>query len=1175
MGLLGPSQHFPWFIPKFNPHVQPSRILSILLSGGQCSYGSKSSIWKSVIRIISGNSACLMVRNVIFLGGMEVSMKDKIFRFSIWIFVSVFLFSCGFGLAEEKKDEKKQSDNQFDKLLLNALRFRCIGPALTSGRISDFAVNPERPSEYYVASSSGGVWKTLNAGTTFTPVFDNQGSYSIGCITMDPSNHNVVWVGTGENNNQRSVSYGDGVYKSVDGGKSWENVGLKTSEHIGMIAIDPRDTDVVYVAAYGPLWSSGAERGLYKTTDGGKKWEAVLTISEHTGISEVHLDPTNPDVVYAVAHQRRRHVWTLVGGGPESAIYKSTDGGTTWKKVIRGLPGGDLGRISMVISPPNPEIMYTIVEAEGNSGGFYRSVNKGASWERRSSYTARGNYYQELVCDPKDPERVYSMDTFLQVTDDGGLNWKSLGDRSKHWDSHALWIDPGDTDHYLNGNDGGVYESFDRGETWKFMTNLPVTQFYKVAVDYAEPFYNVYGGTQDNYSLGGPSRTTSSHGIVNADWYTTQGGDGFESQVDPEDHNIVYAQSQHGSLIRFDKRSGETTGIKPKERKGENAYRWNWDSPLLISPHSHTRLYFAANKVFRSDDRGNTWVVISDDLTRQIDRNKFEVMGRIWPMDAVAKNSSTSQYGNIVALDESPVQEDMLYVGTDDGLIQVTEDGGKAWRKIDKFPDVPEMTYVNEVLASQHDRNTVYAAFNNHKRGDFKPYVLKSTDAGRTWASIASNLPERGSVYALAEDHVNRDLIFCGTEFGVFVSIDGGENWKQMKSGLPTISVRDIAIQQRENDLVLATFGRGFYILDDYSSLRYCGSQTLSKDGHIFPVKDAWIFVEWSPLGTLGSRDKGFQGEMYFAAQNPPFGATFTYYLKESIQTLREKRQEIEKTAIKNNKPVFYPTYEQMRAEEEEKTPYLLFNILDDTGYLVRQLRAPASAGLHRITWDLRYPAVNPTNPRDANPASSGPSSTFAMPGSYQVFLSKNVNGVETQLSDPVMFTAKLIGSATLPADDQAILVAFQKQVRELSRAVNAASSVLQEVVEKIDHFWVALKSVTTDKSDLLTEIKALETEVNEIQRKMFGDRTLRRLDMDAEPGLSSRVNSIIYDQWRSLSAPTQSQKDAFQIVSEEFPPILEMIKKIVEEDVKRIEKKLEEIGAPYTPGRLPVWKRK
>jgi photosystem II stability/assembly factor-like uncharacterized protein len=670
-------------------------------------------------------------------------------------------------LFSRDNEKGKTQDDLLADVTLSAFKLREIGPAVTSGRISDFAVNPCNPSEYYVATSSGGVWKTTNAGTTFSPVFDSQGSYSIGCVTMDPNNHHIVWVGTGENNNQRAVAYGDGVYKTVDGGMTWKNMGLKTSEHIGMITIDPRDSDVVYVAAYGPLWSSGGERGLYKTTDGGKTWEAVLTISENTGVSEVHLDLRNPDVIYAAAHQRRRHVFTLIDGGPESAVYKSEDGGKSWEKIVRGLPGGDLGRIGLAVSPANPDYIYAIVEAQDGRGGFYLSTDRGASWKRRSSYTSRGNYYQEIFCDPQDLDRVYSMDVYLQVTDDGGETWSALGERHKHVDNHAIWIDPHNTDYYLVGCDGGIYESFDRGKTWKYFPNLPVTQFYKVAVDNAEPFYFVYGGTQDNYSLGGPSRTVSSHGIVNADWFVTQGGDGFESQVDWKDPNIVYAQSQHGNLFRYDKKSGERMGIKPRERKGEKEYRWNWDAPLLVSPHSNTRLYFAANKVFRSDDRGNTWKVISDDLTRQIDRNKLEVMGRIWPMDAVAKNASTSQYGNIVALDESPVQEGLLYVGTDDGLIQVTEDGGANWRKIDKFPGVPEKTYVNDIVASQHEKDTVYAAFNNHKNGDFKPYILKSTDAGRSWISLASDLPERGSVYSLAEDHVKKDLLFAGTEFGL------------------------------------------------------------------------------------------------------------------------------------------------------------------------------------------------------------------------------------------------------------------------------------------------------------------------------------------------------------------------------------------------------------------------
>jgi len=1101
-------------------------------------------------------------------------MKSKILKIHIMVFIVLFII-CFMPLQAQKKKSPSPEKDPIAKLSLRAFRWRCIGPALTSGRISDFAVNPDKRSEFYVATSSGGVWKTTNTGTTFQPIFDNQGSYSIGCITMDPNNHNTLWAGTGENNNQRSVAYGDGIYKSEDGGKSWKNMGLKSSEHIGMIAIDPRDSNVVYVAAYGPLWNAGGERGLYKTTDGGNTWKPVLTISEHTGVSEVYLDPRNPDVIYAVAHQRRRHVWTLVDGGPESAVYKSKDAGKSWKKINKGLPSGDLGRIGLAISPVDPDILYAIVEAQPERGGFYRSTNQGVTWERRSNYTSRGNYYQELFCDPKDANRVYSMDVNMKVTDDGGMTFQNLGERNKHVDNHVIWIDPDDTDYYLVGCDGGIYESFDRGKTWKFMPNLPVTQFYKVAVDYDLPFYNVYGGTQDNYSLGGPSHTTRAQGITNEDWYVTQGGDGFESQIDPKDPNIVYAQSQYGGLVRFDKKSGERLGIKPKERKGEKSYRWNWDAPLLISPHSHTRIYFAANKVFRSDDRGNTWEVISDDLTRQLDRNKIPVMGRIWPMDAVAKNASTSRYGNIVALDESSLVEGLLYVGTDDGLIQVTEDGGLNWIKIEKFPGVPENTYVNEVLASQHEKNTVYAAFNNHKNGDFKPYILKSLDMGKTWTSIASNLPKRGSVYTLAEDHVNKSLLFAGTEFGCFFSIDRGKNWKALKSGLPTIAIRDIAIQKNEDDLVLASFGRGFYILDDYSPLRDLSSGILKKEAHIFKVKDALMYIEGSRIGSTTRGGKGSQGENFFTAPNPPFGAVFTYYFKEKIETLREKRRREEKEAVKNKKPVYYPTYDHIRAEEEEETPYLLFTIVDEEDHIVRTLGTTAAAGVNRITWDLKYPALNPTRTSDENPTRSGPSSTFAMPGTYKVFMSKSVKGKVTKLTEPVSFEAVTLGNTSLPAEDRTELVAFQKKVRELNRAANASASIVRELAEKIRHYKAALKSITVSHIELEADIKNMEKKVNELQRKLSGDRTFRQIDKDAEPGLTSRINGIIRDQRRSTSAPTQSQKQNYEIVADELPPILEALKKLVKEDAVKIEKKLEELGAPYTPGRLPEWKKK
>src|SRR5258706_11146975 len=497
----------------------------------------------------------------------------------------------------------------------DGLEFRLIGPAFMSGRVIDVAVDPTHRSTWYVAVASGGVWKTTNAGTTWTPIFDGERSYSIGCVTLDPRHPLTVWVGSGENNSQRSVGYGDGVYTSVDGGKTWANVGLKGSEHIGEIVVDPRNSDVVYVAAQGPLWTTGGERGLYKTSDGGKTWTRILNVDERTGISELHLDPRDPDVMYAVAYERHRRVWTLIDGGPGCGIHKSTDGGRTWKKLESGLPKEMTGRIGLAVSPANPDVVYAIVEAANKASGVYRSTNAGASWEKRASYLSSSpQYYQELVADPKVAERVYSMDTFLNVTYDGGKTWQRLGEADKHVDNHALVIDPEDTDHLIDGCDGGLYQSWDRGTTWSFFGNLPIAQFYKVAVDNSLPFYYVYGGTQDNNTQGGPSATTNNHGIRNSDWFITVGGDGFACAVDPEDPNIVYSEAQHGELVRHDRRSGEDVGIQPQPELGEARSRWDCDSALIIRPHSHNQLYFVSQPLYRTDDRSDTWHPTRHDL---------------------------------------------------------------------------------------------------------------------------------------------------------------------------------------------------------------------------------------------------------------------------------------------------------------------------------------------------------------------------------------------------------------------------------------------------------------------------------------------------------------------------------------------------------------------------------
>jgi len=1092
----------------------------------------------------------------------------KTFSYSLIVFVSILLLNVK---AENRKNENKKNDSVSS--IFNGLKFRSIGPAVTSGRISDFAVNPHDPSEYYVATASGGVWKTVNDGTSWEPIFDKEGSFSIGCIAMDPNNHFVIWVGSGENNSQRSVSYGDGIYKSSDGGKNWKNMGLKSSQHISKILIDPKNSNVVYVAAQGPLWNPGGERGLYKTTDGGKTWKAVLTISKYTGVNDVVMDPRDHNVLYASSYQRERHTYTLIDGGPESAIYKSTDAGNTWEKLKNGLPTVDMGRIGLAISPVDPDVIYAIIEAAEGKGGVFRSTDRGASWEKRSNYmTTSPQYFNKLVCDPKDVNRVYAMDTYLHVTDDGGKTFHLLGEKHKHVDNHAMWINPKNTNYYLVGCDGGVYESYDRGKNWDFKSNLPITQFYNVTVDNSLPFFYVYGGTQDNNSVGGPSQTTSASGIVNSDWFVTSGGDGFVSRVDPKNPNIVYAESQYGGLVRYDRKSGEIMGIQPQPGKDESPLRWNWDSPLIISPYSHTTIYFAANKLFKSTDMGNSWTEISGDLTRQLDRNKLHVMGRIWGVEAVEKNASTSFYGNIVSLAESPVKKGLLYAGTDDGLINVTENDGKSWKRIESFPGVPDTSYVSYITASQFDANTVYASFDNHKRGDFKPYILKSTDAGKTWKSISSNLPENGYVHVITEDFKDPNLLFAGTEFGVFFSNDGGKKWTQLKGGLPTIAVMDIAIQKRENDLVLATFGRGFYILDNYSPLRHAGKENLKKGAVLFSIKNAQMYIPSQPLGDVG---KASQGESYFTAPNPPFGATFTYYLKSTIKTKKELRREKDKKLEKEGKPVPFPSNAELTAEDLEPAPYLLFKIYDENGNEIRELKTKAVSGIHRITWNLRYPSPDPATLKQFQ--SNGEPDQFqsgllAMPGTYKVIMYKNVDGLLTQIAGPESFKAEVLGFTSLPADNRTALVEFQKKVSLLSGAVLGSVNAARDLSKRISYIKSSLLNTMKASPDLMIQADSIKARTNNILLKLTGNKSLINRNINTLPSIRDRVQQIIYDEWQSTSAPTNTQENEYNIAADEFTPVLAQLKELLKVDIVNLQNKMESIGAPWTPGAIPEW---
>ena len=1056
-------------------------------------------------------------------------------------------------VSQKKTDKKEGTKLPYDASTISPLSFRMVGPALTSGRVADIAVHPKNKDKWFVAAASGGVWYTANHGITFSPIFDNYGSYSIACVELAPSNPNTVWVGTGENNNQRSVAYGDGVYKSLDGGKSFVNMGLKTSEHIGNIIIHPTDENTVWVAAYGPLWSSGGERGVYKTTDGGKTWERTLFVSEETGIAEIAIDPENPSILYASAHQRRRHEWTYIGGGPESTLYKSTDGGKTWREISAGLPKQDMGRVGIAVAPSDPNYVYAIVEARYGKAGVYLSTNKGESWSKQGDFNTSGNYYQEIMIDPLNKKKVFAMDTYLHHSEDAGKTFVMTGESNKHVDNHAIWIDPDNTDHWIVGCDGGVYETYTHAKEWKYYSNLPIIQFYKVTTDNATPFYNIYGGTQDNNSMGGPSATTNVAGLLNSDWYITNGGDGFESACDWSNPSIAYAQAQYGWLVRYDKVSGEKVPIQPMPGKGEEAYRWNWDAPLIVSSHDPSVLYFAANKLFKSNNRGDDWSTISPDLTRQLDRNKLKVMGQVWTIDAVMKNASTTIYGNVVALDESPKKKGLLYVGTDDGLIQVSENDGATWTKVEQFPGVPVQTRVNMLTASLHDENVVFAAFNSQRNGDFKPYLLKSTDKGKSWVSITSNLPERGNVYCVKQDHIDPNLLFAGTEFGAFFSTDGGQNWTKL-AGLPTIAVYDLDIQKRENDLVAATFGRGFYVLDNYSMLRELKKETLDKRAHLFPTKEALLYVPMDPLGLEGT---GFQGHNMWSAKNPSFGATFYLHFNESWKSLKDKRQEKEKELEKEKKDVFYPTFNDLAKEELEASPYLVWSIVDASGKEIKRTTSSPSKGVNKFNWNLRTQSTNPIG--------SGGSGLLVTPGTY--FLSVYYVNPNEQKSELLIekssFQVKGLNNQTLLAKNPEELFIFREEVRELNRKIGILTTQMAESKDQINQLNKVIVDATNVPLELSGNIQKLKEDFHRLNTLVYGDNIKSSREFETAPSLSSRFGMLEYQLYDNTTGVTKTHRANKSIVELELVEASQQYTRI-KDTLNEVINKLRNAGVPY-----------
>jgi len=1050
---------------------------------------------------------------------------------------------------------------------LTGLTFRSLGPAFMSGRIADIAIHPENENVWYIAVGSGGVWRTDNSGIIWKPLFDKQKVYSTGCVTIDPMQPSTVWVGTGENVGGRHISFGDGVYRSLDGGNSWKNMGLKKSEHISKIIVHPNNSNIIYVAAQGPLWTSGGERGFYWSSDGGKTWERTLGNDEWTGVTDIVQDPNNPEVIYAATWDRHRTVAAYMGGGPGTGLHKSTDGGKTWTQLKSGLPKGNLGKIGLAMSPQKSNVLYAAIERDRRTGEVYRSEDYGASWKKMSSAVSGAtgpHYYQELYASPHKFDRLYLMDVRAQVSEDGGKTFTRMPEKHKHSDNHAMAFRANDPNYLLVGCDGGLYESFDLGENWRYMTNLPLTQYYKVAVDDAEPFYNIYGGTQDNNTQGGPSRTDNVHGIMNSDWYVVLFGDGHQPATEPGNPDIVYAEWQQGNLTRVDKTTGEIVYIQPQPAEDDPVERFNWDAPILVSPHDPKTLYFASQRVWKSTDRGDSWTAISDDLTKNLERIEQPIMGKKQSWDNAWDIYAMSNYSTITSLSESPVQQGLVYAGTDDGLLQVTEDDGGSWRKIPVSSiGAPATAFVNDIKADLFDANTFYVCLDNHKFGDYKPYFYKSTDKGKSWKKMTANLPETTLVWRMVQDHVNKNLMFLATEFGIYTSIDGGSKWHQLKGGLPTISFRDLAIQKRENDLVGASFGRGFYVLDDYSPLREVSEESMNKEAHLFPIKDAWWYI---PRPILSFDEKGSQGASHYVAPNPDFGAIITYHLAEDYQSMEEERKAAEKEMKDQDIP--FPGWETLEAARLEHKPAVFLVIKDKDNKVVRRMQVPAKKGIHRVAWDLRYPhtdAVRSTHqPKDPKKAPKG---LMAAPGEYTATLLKMEEGKVTELAPAQSFTVKRLKKGALDGATPVVTAAFWRELEDINIDLSATSTVLREQLEKVKMMAIALNKSQSAPGNLDAQLHQLNTKLELMNKQLSGDPLRGAVGEKSTLTIGQRVSVAAMGTQTSTYGPTPTHQQSLAIARKQLDQLKTELTTLIESDIPSLEQALIDAKAPYVKG--------
>lgn len=1040
--------------------------------------------------------------------------------------VAIILWICLGGAHLSESRGQGNNSNSVDPKIFDKLEWRSIGPANMGGRTADIEGVPGNPNLVYVATASGGLWKTTNGGTTWSPIFERQGTISIGDIALAPKNPDVIWVGTGEANTRNSVSFGDGVYKSNDGGKSWAHLGLKESERVSRIVINPHNPDTVYIGALGHAFGPNEERGVFMTTDGGKSWQKTLYIDSQHGVADLDIDESNPNVLYAAMWSFERKPWTHKSGSEKGGVFKSIDGGRTWSKLTNGLPKL-MGRIGVKIAPSNPNVVYVIVESK--EGTLYRSDDGGDTFKQVSRdprIVSRGFYYTDLRVDPVNENRVYAVASTLFVSIDGGRSFRSITGRT-HIDYHALWIDPKNPNRMWQGQDGGIAVSLDQGEKWEYVNNIPLGQFYQIHADNRLPFYWVSGGLQDNGGWTGPSRTREPAGILNDDWRMVNFGDGFHVLNHPDDPDLYLSESQGGNIVRTDFRTREQQSVTPHPQgsgggpASDAKYRFNWNSPIALSPHDKNTVFFGGNAVFKSTDFGKTWEEISPDLTTDDPEKQKEAGGPI-----AFENSTAEYHCTIISLAESPVKPGMIWAGTDDGNLQLTTNGGRDWTNLIKnVPGLSPNSPVSHVEPSRTGGEVAYAAFDRHMLDDFRPYIFKTNDGGRTWRNISGDLPSKAYVHVVREDPKNTGLVYAGTELGLFVSYSGGSRWIRLNlKNLPHVSVHDILIHPRENDLILATHGRSVWILDDATAIQQVDS-SLNSDLHLFDLRPALRFT--TRFTRYGIGDKVFTGP------NSPNGALITYYLKEKPE---------DKATVK-------------------------VQILDQNGKVIHELdRVPREKGVNRAVWDLRYkgPLLRRPPSDDEVAFFGGPRGPQVLPGTYTVKLivgdRSQEKRVEVQL-DPLVSASRT---------DLEMQLDYGLKLRDMQSSVNDALRSLDSIKDQLQQIEKTLKDRVPDapkelKDAIAEHVKQTESHLNSLARSSGG------LGLGGGARLAERLGSLFFGIDGVNAAPTPYQRKYFEELQPDFRLKAGAVNKFLMEGISQLNEVLRRHNAPIVVTGKPI----